>query len=399
MIVEEEFLLLHKCPHDNQNKESRNASLMLNPTQSIRRLIAFHLPQYHPIPENDVWWGRGFTEWTNVARARPQFSGHYQPHIPADLGFYDLRLPEARAAQAQLAAEYGIHGFCYYHYWFEGRRLLERPVNEILASGQPDFPFCLCWANEAWTRRWDGSARSPILMEQTYSMSDHERHIEWLIKAFADRRYIRIGNKPLFLIYRSAQIPELPRVVELWRERVRARLGCELYLCSVERDIASGYPPASLGLDAAVEFQPGGKNLGHALPRYFLFRRLLRRLGVKGLRVHFVFPYQKLVRTALAQKEPAYKRYRCITPMWDNNARRPKEALVFVNSTPKLYEYWLTTICRQFTPYSTEENLIFVNAWNEWAEGCHLEPCQRWGRAFLEATKRALEATSAKASP
>ncbi len=171
------------------------------------RGIAFHLPQFHPIPENDEWWGKGFTEWTNVAKATPRFPGHYQPHLPADLGFYDLRLPEARAAQAELAARYGIYGFCYYHYWFSGRRLLERPVNEIWKSGEPDFPFCLCWANENWTRQWDGQ-NAQVLLEQHYSAADDLAHIRSLIPLFKDRRYIRVADRPLLLVYRASRLPE-----------------------------------------------------------------------------------------------------------------------------------------------------------------------------------------------
>ena len=181
------------------------------------RLIAFNLPQFHPTPENDAWWGKGFTEWTNVAKARPLYPGHYQPHIPADLGFYDLRLPEARAAQAELAREYGIEGFCYYHYWFGGRRMLERPVNEILASGEPEFPFCLCWANHSWSTVWQGTADS--LIEQTYpGWDDHAAHFDWLLNAFRDPRYIRVNGKPLFVIYKPDDIPNVREVTSFWRE-------------------------------------------------------------------------------------------------------------------------------------------------------------------------------------
>src|SRR5215475_4957626 len=180
------------------------------------RLVAFYLPQYHPIPENDEWWGTGFTEWTNVVSAKPVFAGHYQPHLPADLGFYDLRLPEVRQAQADLARNHGIHGFCYYHYWFQGRRLLRRPFDEVLRSGQPDFPFCLCWANENWTRVWDGSDKK-LLIEQTYSADDDLAHIRWLAPAFRDPRHIRVEGKPLFLVYRARKLPDPLRTTSLWR--------------------------------------------------------------------------------------------------------------------------------------------------------------------------------------
>src|SRR3990172_1193224 len=181
------------------------------------RLIAFYLPQFHPIPENDEWWGRGFTEWTNTAKGRPLFKGHYQPHVPADLGFYDLRLPETRADQADMARKYGVEAFCYYQYWFAGRQLLERPFNEVLASGEPDFPFCLCWANQTWTGIWHGTPNR-ILVEQTYpGMEDHRRHFEALLPAFCDKRYLKVDGKPLFAIYNPMELPDTPRVLELWR--------------------------------------------------------------------------------------------------------------------------------------------------------------------------------------
>src|SRR4030066_949188 len=183
----------------------------------LARVIALYLPQYPPIPENDEWWGRGFTEWTNTAKARTLFRGHYQPHVPADLGFYDLRVPETRIAQAEMAKEYGIEAFCYYHYWFAGKSLLERPFAEVLESGKPDFPFCLCWANQTWTGIWHG-APNRILIEQTYpGMEDHRRHFEALLPAFCDKRYLKVAGKPLFAIYNPMELPATPRVLELWR--------------------------------------------------------------------------------------------------------------------------------------------------------------------------------------
>src|SRR5271170_7629300 len=194
------------------------------------RAIAFYLSQYHPIPENDLWWGTGFTEWTNVTRARPNFVGHYQPHLPADFGFYDLRVPETLERQAALARSYGLHGFCYYYYWFAGKRLLERPIEQMRVSGQPDFPYCLCWANENWTRRWDGRD-GEVLVRQTYSEHDDLAHIRWLAEAFSDPRYLRIRGRPVFLVYRAASLPEAVRTTETWRrESVRLGVG-EPYLC------------------------------------------------------------------------------------------------------------------------------------------------------------------------
>lgn len=241
------------------------------------RLIAFHLPQFHPTPENDEWWGKGFTEWTNVAKAKPLYPDHYQPHVPADLGFYDLRLPEARHAQAELAREYGIEGFCYYHYWFgDGRRMLERPVNEILASGEPNFPFCLCWANHSWNNIWQGTA-DRTLIEQTYpGLEDHRLHFEWLLKAFKDRRYITVDDKPLFLIYSPTDIPELPNVILFWRELAKQAGLAGLYLVGVNYRHRQDWNPISVGLDAST-WQPLPPKDGHIPPRYRL-RRLLNRI-------------------------------------------------------------------------------------------------------------------------
>ena len=218
------------------------------------RLIAFYLPQYHPIPENDEWWGKGFTEWRNVVRAKPLFKGHYQPHLPADLGFYDLRVPETREAQAELAQTHGITGFCYYHYWFNGRRVLNRPFDEVLRTGSPRLPFCLCWANENWTRRWDG-ANSDVLLQRRYSAEDDQAHIEHLIAAFSDDRYIKINGRPLFLVYRTISLPRPAQTAEIWRKACRAAGFPDLYLMRVESD-RKDIEPATIGFDGAVEFAP-----------------------------------------------------------------------------------------------------------------------------------------------
>jgi hypothetical protein len=361
------------------------------------RAIAFHLPQFHPIPENDEWWGKGFTEWINVVKARPRFAGHYQPHLPADLGFYDLRLPEARAAQAELAGSYGIHGFCYYHYWFHGRRLLERPVNETWKSGEPNFPFCLCWANENWTRRWDGQERE-ILLEQQYTPADDLAHIHSLIPMFQDRRYIRVMNRPLFLIYKASGMPEPERTIETWRrEAERAGLN-GLFLVRVESYTDLSGDPCGAGFDAALEFQPRSSLLWERIYRRKWWH--IRRLGTHepGLRENNVFDYETLVARALAAELPAYPRIPGVCPGWDNSPRLKHNAYILDNSTPEVYERWLRGVVDRQRALMTAgsnsdsaESLVFINAWNEWAEGNHLEPCQKWGRKYLEATQRVLE--------
>ena len=345
------------------------------------RAIAFYLPQYHPIPENDKWWGKGFTEWTYVTRARALFPGHYQPNLPGELGFYDLRLEEVREAQADLAREHSIYGFCYHYYWFGGKRLLERPLSEMLATGRPDFPFCLSWANENWTRRWDGREQE-ILLKQEYSPEGDLAFIQELLPIFSDRRYIRVQGKPLLLVYRTESLPNPKKTAEIWREEsIRAGLG-DLYLCRVES--FSAVDPESIGFDAACQFPPlliGSPELDPVLvfngsdPSAF-----------KGK----MFDYNGLAQQAL-HSETQYKRFFGVTPCWDNTPRRRNNAYMWLNSQPRTYEDWLgQAVKNTVAVYHGDERLIFVNAWNEWGEGCHLEPDERFGRAYLEATRRAL---------
>ncbi len=354
------------------------------------RAIAFYLPQYHPIPENDAWLGKGFTEWTNVVKAQSLMNGHYQPHLPSELGFYDLRLPEVRSAQAQLAKDYGIYGFCYYHYWFNGRRLLERPFNEVLSSGEPDFPFCLCWANEQWTRNWAGYDNSPIV-KQTYSEEDDLNHIRWLAHAFEDKRYIRIQNKPLMLIYRGSQLPNLLKTTDLWRDQCQKMGIGDIYLCKVESFLSEQGNPQKMGFDAGVEFQPKWHALEHRLRQGFLWRVARKlRFSDRNYGIHRIYEYSSIVDKMLQDGTAEYKCFPCVTPSWDNYSRYKRNALIMLNSKPELYQKWLKGAIEKFIPYSSEENLIFINAWNEWAEGNHLEPCSRWGRSYLDATQKVL---------
>lgn len=354
------------------------------------RLIAFYLPQYHPIPENDEWWGKGFTEWTNAVKARPLFPGHYQPHLPADLGFYDLRVPEVRQAQADLAREYGIYGFCYYHYWFSGRRILNRPFDEVLASGRPDFPFCLSWANEDWTRAWDGRS-GYVLLKQSYSEQDDSAHIGSLIPAFRDKRYIRIDGKPLFLVYRTELLPNPSQTAEIWRETAaRAGIG-DLYLARVE-SFRSGIEPKEIGFDAAVEFAPDWRNLPTRKFRG-LWHSLLIKAGLlpRGYAEHCVYDYQSMVDAMLHKPEPSYVCFHGVTPSWDNSPRKSRGAVILHESTPEKYEKWLRVVMqRTLRKLKGDERLVFINAWNEHGEGSHLEPDRRWGRAYLEATSKAI---------
>ena len=344
------------------------------------RIVAFHLPQFHPTPENDAWWGNGFTEWTNVAKARPLYAGHYQPHVPADLGFYDLRLSEARHAQAELAREYGVEGFCYYHYWFgDGRRILERPVNEILASGEPDFPFCLCWANHSWNTVWQGT--SDLLIEQRYpGWDDHRQHFEWLLQAFTDRRYITVEGKPLFLIYNPPGVPEIHRVTDFWRD-LAVKAGLKgLYLVGVNYR-AMGEDPRQHGLDAST-WQPLPECDGHIPWRHVALRlRLLASRKKPRLTIYqYADVLDRLVRTSV----PTFTDFPTVLPNWDNTPRSGLNGLVLHGSTPELFGRLLRRAIKLVAHHEPDQRLVFIKAWNEWAEGNYLEPDQKFGRAYLQ---------------
>lgn len=381
--------------------------MQLHSTAGVRaRAIAFYLPQFHPIPENDAWWGKGFTEWSNVVRGRPRFPGHYQPHLPADLGFYDLRVPETRAAQADLARAHGIEGFCYYHYWFRGKRLLGRTLDEVLSSRLPDFPFCLCWANETWSRAWNGLDHD-VLIRQEYDVAESEEHIRWLGTVFQDSRYIRVDSRPLFLIYRPEDIPDLSRMLMRWRRYCHENLGLDPWICGVR----TGYSALStsqfkeLGCDGVVEFEPNRMNFpsarnatGHAIAfmRRFLPRRwydvLRNSPWLTGRHLTTVVDYSAYVERALSRSSAEDSTYPVVFPSWDNTARRAA-ATVIENDDPSCYRRWLEDAVVRVSHRPDQQRLIFINAWNEWAEGCHLEPDSRHGHGFLHATAQALGVT------
>lgn len=341
------------------------------------RLIAFYLPQYHPIPENDAWWGKGFTEWTNTAKAKPLFRGHYQPHVPADLGFYDLRLAESRIAQAELAREYGIEGFCYYHYWFGGKRLLERPFNEVLQSGEPDFPFCLCWANASWTGIWHG-APNRILIEQTYpDAADYEAHFAILLPAFRDPRYIRVDGRPLFLVYTPTGLPEAAEFTLLWR-RLAAQAGLPgLFLVGVKHD--DRWSPVPDGFDAAMLQKLPAKV--RRVPWRFPLRKMQRWTQNYQLTI---YDYREVRDSLLRKGKAEFQEFPCVIPNWDNTPRSGLNGLVLQGSTPELFRGHLRAALKNVADHPSERRLVFVKSWNEWAEGNHLEPDIRFGRGYLE---------------
>lgn len=364
-------------------------------SKSNPKILSFYLPQYHPIPENDEWWGPGFTEWTNVSAARPRFHKHYQPHIPADLGFYDLRLEETRLAQAALAAQYGVNGFCYYHYWFNGKRLLGRPLDEVLESKKPDFPFCLCWANENWTRAWDGLDRQ-VLIRQDYTKIDSQTHLDWLAGVFHDNRYIKVNGNPLLLIYRYDNIPDVKKYFTDWQESIKRHGFEKIYLCAVKTGFTSQSDEEiiSLGFDSIIDFQPNRNDFPTAkglrqkilqTSKDILPTNLYQWLKLHGTS-HKIVNYQDVVKNVTCKPWPTeYIKYPCIFPSWDNTPRRKTPTIIY-NDNSTIYAQWLKAALESVSHYPKEEKFVFINAWNEWAEGCHLEPDKKNGRAFLEAT-------------
>ena len=348
------------------------------------RLIAFYLPQFHPIPENDRWWGKGFTEWTNVTKAKPLFKDHYQPHLPADLGFYDLRVGEVREEQAKLAQKYGVYGFCYYYYWFAGKRLLHRPVDEMLNSGKPDIPFCLCWANENWTRRWDG-AEHDVLIAQDHSQENDTAFAESLVPFLQDNRYIRINGKPLVLIYRADLLPDPNQSVDTWRRVFRKAGIGEVEVCGALTFGLRVHNLEKMGIDSAVQFPPHGVAANLIDPK---------NLGVNDYQGN-IYDFRDVVTHALASPMPKQKKlFLSVMTAWDNTARKGKAGNVFLHANPDIYELWLRgAIEKTQQRYTGDEQLVFINAWNEWAEGTHLEPDRKNGHAYLSATCRAINRT------
>jgi glycosyltransferase involved in cell wall biosynthesis len=343
------------------------------------KLVAFYLPQFHPIPENDAWWGKGFTEWAKVVRAKPNFEGHAQPQLPTELGFYDLRVAEVMQQQAALARGYGIGAFCFYYYWFNGRRLLERPLDLWLERG-PDFPFCVCWANESWSRRWDGS-QADLLIRQEHDARSDARFIADVLPIFSDPRYLRVGGAPVLLVYRADLLEDPVGTAQTWRRAAREHGVERLHLCAVQSFGLSD--PRPLGFDAAVEFAPPHTE-----------RQLVDPRRVHGMHADFegyLEDYVSVAMRAINHAPVDYVRYRGVFARWDNTARRGTKAHIVINDSPKAYGQWLRFLVREaLVRRAQQEPLIFVNAWNEWAESAYLEPDEHYGRALLEVTREAL---------
>lgn len=338
------------------------------------KLIAFFLTQYHPIPENDEWWGKGFTEWTNVTKAKDLFEGHYQPHLPTDLGFYDLRLRESRHEQVKLAKEYGIDGFCYYYYWFSGRRVLHRPLEEMLGDKEHDMPFCLCWANENWSRRWD-AAEHEVLLAQKYLPEDNIEFIKSLAPYLSDSRYIRKDGKPLIIVYRPQHLPSARQAAHVWREYCDEVGIGPIHICAAL--IHGNRDYKQFGFDSGVEFPP------HNLSAIWINHKVRFHEVFDG----YICQYDELASLYMNQEYEGSV-YKTVLPSWDNTARRANRALIIHNGTPANYEYWLASTLDKAKADPLAGDFVFINAWNEWAEGCHLEPDYRWGRGFLESTLR-----------
>lgn len=350
--------------------------------------IAFYLPQFHPIPENDLWWGKGFTEWTNVGKAKPLFKGHDQPKVPADLGYYDLRLPEVRIAQAELARKYGIDGFCYYHYWFgRGKRLLERPFKEVLDSGSPDFPFMLCWANESWHSKfwsYNGVYSKKMLIEQEYGDDDeYEQHFYALLDAFKDPRYIKIQGKPAFMIYKPLEFANIHNFIKKWQSLATENgLKGIFFIAQYGNPFGSKDKMTDKGLDAYNSL------------RLFSLLNSRRRGLMNSIRekyrslVHlpYTVEYKKALKSFVLEEDRAEDVFPSIIPNWDHTPRSGSAGFVLNNSTPELFKQHLQDV---FSILSEKQGnrICFIKSWNEWGEGNYMEPDLKYGLRYLEAFK------------
>ena len=355
------------------------------------RVLALYLPQFHPIPENDKWWGKGFTEWTNVGKAKPLFKGHYQPRVPADLGYYDLRVAETRKAQADMAREYGVEGFIYWHYWFgKGKRLIERPFNEIIASGEPDFPFCLAWANDTWKGFAHGLTNRNVLIKQLYpGVDDYTAHFYEVLAAFKDKRYVTVEGKPLFMIYRPLANKEIKVFIGTWRQ------------LAVENDLPGiyfiGHANSSndnidtiknVGVDAVNTVRLNNYLLNHRT----VFQKITKKVKKIFIGIPSAYSYEIMSKYFVIKKIDSLEHvYPSIIPGWDHTPRSGKEGLVLMNSTPKYFRKHVKDVFDVVANKNDEHKIVFIKSWNEWAEGNYMEPDLKFGLQYLEVLKNELD--------
>jgi lipopolysaccharide biosynthesis protein len=358
----------------------------------ISRAIALYLPQFHPIPENDEWWGKGFTEWTNTAKAKPLFPGHYQPHIPSDLGFYDLRVPDVREQQAELARASGIEGFCYYHYWFAGRQILERPFMEVLESGKPDFPFCVCWANETWSGIWHGTP-DRVLIQQTYpGIADHTAHFQSLRPAFSDPRYIKVDGKPLFVVYKPQQILDCRSTLDLWRSlAIEAGLS-GLHIVGFG---SQDWNPLESGFDAKI-VSPLVKErpwISRRTPIKWLLAEFNKKRGRPTLRLYsdIVSEHILSLKRDKAAAAGSYSTYPCVVHAWDNTPRSGVNGVVLSGSTPEKFYDYIKNVLDLLDRSTPDRSIVFLKSWNEWAEGNHIEPDMKYGHSYLDKIRASIK--------
>lgn len=350
------------------------------------KILAFYLPQYHIIPENNEWWGPGFTEWTNVAKAKPLYEGHYQPKIPADLGFYDLRVSETREEQAKLAKAAGIYGFAYWHYWFGGKRLLERPINEVLATGKPDFPFCFFWANHSWyAKTWDPKKPNKLLIEQTYSEEDYYNHINYLMPIFKDKRYIKVNNKPLFGIYSAQSIPEPEVIKRIWNKVAQENGFDGIYFMTYSFNLQNFEKCQKCGFDADV-LDIMDEASGFANKWAQLRRRVIGKLSNKLYSLKKI-EYKDYTEKAIAYFTEHSDNTICILPNYDHSPRSGKRAPILVNSTPDNFKTLLRSIKEILSNRKESNEFLVIKSWNEWGEGNYLEPDIKYGHGYLDAIK------------
>jgi hypothetical protein len=375
------------------------------------KLLAFYFPQFHAIPENDEWWGKGFTDWVNVRGARPMFDGHYQPRVPLGNRYYDQSEKATIEWQIETARSHGVHGFCHYHYWFDGKQLLNTPTDIVMESKELDFPFCLAWANETWSRRWDGRDHH-ILQEQTHrpDKAIWEAHFNYLFRAWSDERAIKVDGKPLFLIYRAHRVNQIGEMFDFWRELAHRRGLPGLYFATIKQ-YEFPMPEVLKHFDAVVQFQPFealySPDFEVPLPTIQrgravqLARRLLPEKAQDVLRaVRYslfegltFYDYDSVWKHILkAEREAGIPAFPGAFVDWDNTARYKKRARIFRGASPERFEHWFRQLVQVTAQRPAPEHFIFLNAWNEWAEGTYLEPDARYGSKYLEAVRRSLEA-------